>query len=160
MYTVITKREINAPADKVWAALADFGGIFRFHPFVEKSEITSRQKEGQGTERQCTLYSGQTIDERLVNQVDGERIEIEIIGGDMPLKKAIAQFDLRALAPNRTEVRMVMRFQPKFGLLGAIMAPVMLKPMFKHMLGKMLSGLNTHLETGSVIGKGGQPIAA
>ena len=49
------KREIviNQSKESVWKALADFGNICHGHPAVNKSYITSAQKQGVGATRHC-----------------------------------------------------------------------------------------------------------
>jgi len=57
--------EINAPADKVWAAIKDFCSIDQWHPAVAACEKTGNDK---GATRVLTLGepgSGKTIDEEM-----------------------------------------------------------------------------------------------
>ena len=55
MISVSRKLQINAPKEKVWAAIADLGGVFQFQPAVTASHYTSDEKSGVGAARVCEL---------------------------------------------------------------------------------------------------------
>ncbi len=57
MSTIIREVQIEAPQDKVWRALADFGNIAWFNPGVPQSYVTSEQREGIGATRQVNLQA-------------------------------------------------------------------------------------------------------
>lgn len=63
---VVEKVEINAPADKVWSKVKDFGDLGAWHPAVAKTEITSGQDNAKGAVRQLTLQDGGKINEKLL----------------------------------------------------------------------------------------------
>jgi hypothetical protein len=67
----------------------------------------------------------------------------------MPLKEMHAQFLLTPRARG-TAVTMKLEFQPKFGLMGTLMAHVMMKPMMTKLVDKVLAGLDEHLSAGSI----------
>ena len=72
--------EINAPKEKVWKALSDFGNICHGHPAVDTSHITSKQKEGIGATRHCNFnIMGATAEERAVEWAHDEGYEFKII---------------------------------------------------------------------------------
>jgi hypothetical protein len=48
-----------------------------------------------------------------------------------------------------------MDFQPKYGPLGWLMAQMIMKKQFANTLNRVLEGLDTHLQTGKIIGKNG-----
>ncbi len=53
MSTVTRQIEINAPADEVWRAIADFGGVYNWAPNVASSYSTTEANEGVGAGRHC-----------------------------------------------------------------------------------------------------------
>jgi uncharacterized protein YndB with AHSA1/START domain len=70
---------IPAPADEVWAVLADFGEIARWAPIVDHSCLLSTQRAGVGTVRR--IQSGRrTVLEQVVEWVDGERLSYVVEG--------------------------------------------------------------------------------
>lgn len=66
MQNVSATVEIEAPADKVWAVLADFGNIEAFNPGLTASYITGDSPSGVGATRHCDLsFAGASIEERI-----------------------------------------------------------------------------------------------
>ncbi|MCP4308862.1 MAG: hypothetical protein GY788_29105 [bacterium] len=64
---------------------------------------------------------------------------IDIYETSVPIKKAGATFDFKALGPTRTEVTMRFEFTPKMGLLGRMLLPV-IKRRFAQGLSGLLEG--------------------
>ena len=56
---------INAPADKIWAKVADFGDLGAWHPAVAKTEIVEGADNVKGAKRVLTLQDGGKINETL-----------------------------------------------------------------------------------------------
>jgi mxaD protein len=56
---------INAPADKVWGKVADFGDLGAWHPAVAKTEIVEGVDNVKGAKRVLTLQDGGKINETL-----------------------------------------------------------------------------------------------
>lgn len=147
MPKVTVEKTVNAPVAEVWASWDRFGDIADFNPNLRASRlINGSAPSGKGATRQCDLSDGKNhIRERIVEYVPGQRMVIDIYEGTMPLKRAVATVEVRAIGPRRTEVRMTMDFAPKYGLLGLAMVPVM-KPTFRKMLGSLLDSNAVHVE--------------
>lgn len=79
--------EINAPADKVWAAIGNFQDM-SWHPAVAKTEGTGGN-DANAT-RKLTLTSGGTIDEKLLSSDPAK----------MTYKYEITQVDPKVLPVN------------------------------------------------------------
>src|SRR5277367_1339949 len=58
--------DINASADKVWAATKDFNGLNTWHPAVATDEIVEGKNNTVGAVRLLTLKGGGTIKEKLL----------------------------------------------------------------------------------------------
>ncbi|WP_424360083.1 SRPBCC family protein [Methylocystis parvus] len=65
----ITKR-IDAPADKVWAAIAGIGGLDRWFPIISACRV---EGEGVGATRIMTLADGAEMRDRIVEIDAGAR---------------------------------------------------------------------------------------
>lgn len=140
---------IDASKDKVWAALADFGNIQNFHPGLKSSHSTSAANEGVGATRQCVLKPMGTIQERIIEWKEGERMLIDIYEGkNMPpldFNSTKALFTLQEKG-KQTAVTMKMMYKPK-GLAGAAMNP-MLKSQFAKTVPAIIKGLKFYVENG------------
>ena len=70
---------ITAPAEEVWAVLADFGRISVWAPNVDHSCLMSHQTDGVGTVRR--IQTGRTtVVERVIEWEAGERLSYTIEG--------------------------------------------------------------------------------
>jgi carbon monoxide dehydrogenase subunit G len=87
----ITDR-INAPADKVWELVGDFGGISRFSKGFKS--VTCEGK-GVGAVRTITLPNDATIQERC-ELLDAARrtLDYSIVAGALPLASYLARIQL------------------------------------------------------------------
>ncbi len=154
MTQVRFKIPIDAPAEQVWAVLADFGAVSRYSPTVVHSYLTGDQRAGVGTARHCDLaLPGATVDERIVDWRDGERYTLEIFDGDKlpPFRSAHASFDVRAAGPDRTVVAAELAYELKYGPAGTLMDRMMVEPKFRAAFGALVAGLKHHLETGEQV---------
>ncbi|MBX2796911.1 MAG: SRPBCC family protein [Myxococcales bacterium] len=151
MSTVHIERPMSHGADRVWEALSDIGGIYRFHPLVARSPLTSSHATGLGASRTCHFHDGNHIDERVVGWQEGERVDIEIVRGSMPLKQAHASLAVRPSAEGSV-VSMTMDYTPKFGIVGSVLDALMMRRQFRKVVSQILEGLDEHLRSGDVVG--------
>lgn len=147
---------INAPRKTVWEKLADIGSIHTFHPMVEMSVLTGEKKQGLGAERVCTFYNnGGRVHEEVTAWSEGKSISITMKDGTMPVETAVLQFDLADEGAG-TIIKLTGNFKMKGGVLGKIMGPIMMKPMFIKIMNNVFTGLEKHIETGKYIGYKGK----
>ena len=96
---VVSKIEINAPVDKVWAAVGNFQDM-SWHPAVAKTEGTGGNDVG--ATRKLTLQSGGVINEKLTKYVAEERgLAYEITDVDvkvLPVTNSSAQLNVSGTA--------------------------------------------------------------
>ena len=161
MHTVSATRTINASVATVWNAIDEFGNVYRFHPKVEHSESINDVATGEGAKRQCDFYDGAAIREEVVESVPEQRQATNVFDlGSFPLKKMAGRVDLEPIDENSTEVTMTMSFVPKYGPAGWLMAKAMMKSQFSDLAEDILAGLDTHLQTGEIVGPDGTPETA
>ncbi len=143
----LTKR-VKAPLDIVWAVWDDYGNVDKFHPLLSDSHIVANEslKTGIGAKRQCNLKDGKNwIREEIIEHTPNEKIVINAYDGTMPLKKAVVSFDFKAINAQETDVTVHMNFEPKMGVIGKIMAPMM-KGKFQKMMGTVLEASADYAE--------------
>ena len=161
MHTVSATRTIDTPVAAVWNAIDDFGNVYRFHPKVERSKSINDVAAGEGAKRQCDVYDGGVICEEVVESVPEQRQVINVFDlGSFPLKEMVGRLDLEPIDENSTEVTMTMSFVPKYGPVGWLMATLMMKSQLRTQCEDILAGLDTHLQTGEIVGPDGTPETA
>jgi mxaD protein len=77
---------INAPADKVWAKVNNFGDLGAWHPAVASTEIIEGNNNEVGVTRLLTLQDGGKITEKLIAYDDAAKTySYVIIEGVLPV---------------------------------------------------------------------------
>ena len=143
---------INAPKEKVWEVLSDFGGIYRWNPGVRHSYSTSDSKNGTLATRRCELLKGDDyLDERILEWLDGERFKVEIYETNLPLHRNVVEFSIEA-ADGGTVVSVAPDYVLKYGLLGRLINQIVVRRKFKQGMEDLLTGLKYHIETGELVG--------
>ena len=143
---------IDAPKEKVWEVLADFGGIYKWNPGVSHSHSTSESNQGDGATRQCDLQKkGDYLKERIVDWRDGESYGVDIYETNLPLKSNVVRFSVEANGDG-TIVKLTSDYALKYGLLGSLLDTLLVKRKLKKGMEELLAGLKYHVETGELIG--------
>ena len=105
------------------------------------------------------MYNGMEVTEEIVEYNDGESMTVLVLSGPIPVEDMRAVFRIAEVDEGATRVMVEMSYRPKFGLLGSVMNPLMIRPSIRRLLGQVLAGLQKHLETGVLIGRGGSAVA-
>ena len=153
MARVTVAKRIAAPVDAVWRSWEDFGNVYRFNPNLKFSRLLSDpgQPTGVGSERQCDLADGKNwIRERIVEFRPQESLKVEVFDGTMPMKSMLATITFEEISGGRTRVRMSVDFEPKLGVVGRLMVPLM-RRQFRSMLQAFLDCSAAHVERGEVV---------
>jgi carbon monoxide dehydrogenase subunit G len=153
--TVITGRvAINAPKQRVWSALADFGNVQCLSPNIEKSYLTSDQKNGVGATRHCDFVSmGSEVEERIVEWNEGESLKIEIYESkNIPMIKGMeAEFKVSEEGGSTVVIGIF-----KYGMtnvFGGLLNSLTMKKMNQKAWIKFIAGIKHHVETGEDVKK-------
>lgn len=142
MHTVTVVKDVSVAAERIWPIIDDFGGVHKYHPFVDHSPIVTGNATGLGAERVCHFKDGNSVGERIIEYRPGEGYSVEIVNpGKFPIVKAIGHLDVRSLGVGRSRVTFRMEFQPKFGPIGWLMAKAMMVGQFRKILSGVLDGL-------------------
>jgi uncharacterized protein YndB with AHSA1/START domain len=90
----VTSR-IDAPVERVWEVLDDFGDISRWNSGVKRSALTSDGPVGEGATRHCDFTPLGGVDERIETYVPNERMTISLFDtSKLPISSAVADFNL------------------------------------------------------------------
>lgn len=152
MKTITYQIKIDAPTQKVWSNLADFGGVYKWSPGVKFSRSTSVNNEGLGASRHCDLIPAGSVEERIIEWHGGESLTLEIYKGKgaPPFKKAVATISIKADGAS-TVVTAKFDYSMKYGPIGALMDLFVVDRFLKKGLQGLLAGLKHHTETGETV---------
>lgn len=161
MFEVKTERVINASPEETWEILDDFGGIYRFHPRVDRSPLVNGRATGVGAKRVCHFDDGNAITEEIVDYQAGRGYTVEITDpGKFPIVESFGELSMEPVDSGSTRVTFQIRFTPKFGLLGRVMGRTIMVPQFRKIMTSVLAGLETHARTGAIVSRKSLPTAA
>jgi carbon monoxide dehydrogenase subunit G len=91
-------RRIDAPIEKVWGVLDDFGDIASWSPGIKTSALTSVGPVGEGTTRNCDFVGIGAVNERIDTYLPNERMTVNLYETfKLPISDAVADFNLAAV---------------------------------------------------------------
>ena len=155
MAQVILAKRVDAALEDVWASWNDFGNIDRFNPSVSSSRLlTDVSKPTRvGTRRQCDLSDNKNwVREEIIDYRPLEIMTVAIYDSTVPIRSMVAKFEFEKISDTRTRVRVTADFEPKFGVFGKMMVPMM-KKQFSKLFGEMLDGNAEYVERDRSISK-------
>ncbi len=158
MHEFEVDKEIRGSIDTIWSIIDNFSDTWVYHPIVERSACVNGTRSGLGAQRECQMYDGGTVQERITAYDATERsYTMEVVEiGPFPLNRMVVTVKAEAgRDPNHTRVTYSGGFAPKFGPMGWLMAKTMMLGQFKKMMGQLIDGLEQHALTGRVVGKDG-----
>lgn len=151
MSRVSTSVYIDAPAEAVWAVLADLGGISRWNPGVAQSRVTSDQLEGEGATRHCELQNPRGyLEERAINWRDGEGYSIDLTDSSFPIKRNRVDFSIHPESDG-TRAIVSVDYTLKYGPIGVVIDTLLVGRRYRRGFDDLLAGLKYHIETGKIV---------
>ncbi len=146
MVQVVEQMRVEAPSERVWALLADIGGVAEWNPTVDHAVTTSEGSEGLGASRSCAVAGMGTVQETVVAWDEGREMLYEIEGAAM-MRRMRAGFTLAPIdAGAATLVTMRADFAMRGGPLGALMAATVGRRKLRATMLHVLAGLREHVE--------------
>jgi carbon monoxide dehydrogenase subunit G len=114
---------VDAPVERVWAALSDLGSIHNWSPTIRHSYCVGTQSRGVDTVRVCELGGNVTITETMTDWQEGT--SFTYVGTGLPLvKRARNHWRVEAQGA-RTLVTTVAEVELRGGAAGRVLEPVM-----------------------------------
>ncbi|MEM7575229.1 MAG: SRPBCC family protein [Bacteroidota bacterium] len=148
------ERTINAPAERVWQALAgDYGEISNFSPSIFTSSYENGSLQGaEGAERICAFNaSGSRWTHEQIRSFDPENMTMSNVvleAGKFPLdtENAFAIYQVRDNGDGTSTASYEFHFRTKPAFMAGLA-----KGSFKRLLNETLIGLEHYLTTGEIV---------
>lgn len=147
MSTIHNKITINASPKEVWEVLANLEILDAYDPVVAKSSLISEKKEGVKAQRHCDTADGGWFKEEVTEWQPYEKLTFTLFGCNQPMKSLSHSYTLKDLG-SATEVKQVMQYTMKFGLLGKAMDVLMVRRISDKQIKLFFEGLKKYVETG------------
>lgn len=143
----MTKIRVEYPTTatpaECWRLMENFGRIDVFNPHLSSSHILPGSTSSDvGAKRQCDFKAGRGyIREKVIAWEPGRFYTVGIFEGSMPVAGMQTTLGVEP-RPAGAMLFMETTYSPPFGVLGAIMDPLVIRPRFRGMLTKVLVGLD------------------
>ena len=146
MTTLHNEITIDAPIEKIWAALANMEELEKYDPTVLKSTATTDAKNGLGTARKVDMRDGKNwFREKVTVFKPNEALAFELTACSFPIHQLTHSYSFHATG-SQIKVKQVMQYQVKFGLLGRIMDGLMIRKKSDRGIKQFFAGLKSYVE--------------
>ncbi len=146
--TIITRKiTIDAPKEKVWNTLADFGNVQNLSPNVSKSYLTSDQISGLGATRHCDFVSmGAQVEEKIIAWNEGVSLRIEMFDPKhLPMMQGMQAYFEISEQGNKTALKGILEYGMS-NVIGDFLNSVKMRQMNIKSWEQFLAGIKFNVE--------------
>jgi carbon monoxide dehydrogenase subunit G len=144
-------REVDATPQDVWAVMGRFMHMQEFAPRIQTIDALTESEDGVGARRRCNFEGGGSVVEEVTEWEDNWKYTVRMSeAGTMPLKDAYVELSVEPIAEGRSQGKMAMDYQMKFGPIGWLMGQTMMKRMMGGIFEEILNELGKKVEKDKV----------
>ena len=136
---------IDAPPERVWAALSRLNALHEYDPGISKSEILSEKYEGVGAERQCNIRAGGWFRERITLWEPGRELEFTLYDCTLPVRNLRHHYVLSS-ERGGTLVEQTQEYGLKYGVFGALLDTLFVRRKWDAGVRSFFAGLKRYVE--------------
>ncbi|MBL7809168.1 MAG: SRPBCC family protein [Saprospiraceae bacterium] len=137
---------INAPIERVWAALSNIEELEKYDPTVLKSTAITSTISGIGAARKVDMRDGKNwFEEKCTDFKVQESLAYELTDCSFPIHALSHRYSFENIE-GKVKVKQVMQYQMKFGFLGKIMDALMVKKQTGNGIKAFMEGLKSFTE--------------
>jgi ligand-binding SRPBCC domain-containing protein len=137
---------INAPVEKIWAALTNLELLEKYDPTVKSSRLISNEKTNIGATRRVEMLDGKNWFEEKLTMFEPHRaLTFELTACSFPVHQLKHSYTFE-YTDGKVRVRQVMQYKIKYGLLGKILDTLMIRKQNDAGIKKFFAGLKTYTE--------------
>jgi uncharacterized protein YndB with AHSA1/START domain len=146
MATITNKISIYAPLARVWEILTNLAELAEYDPTVAAAKLISPTQTGLGAAREVTTKDGKHwFKEKITEFEPGDRLTFELTACNFPLEHLTHTYSFSE-SGGTTTVTQVMRYRPKYGLMGKLMDSAVIRSNSDKGVKAFFAGLKDHAE--------------
>lgn len=147
MFNVRVERSLDSPVADVWEVLDDFGGHYRFNPYVEYSPISNGIDRGLGAERELKIVDGPIVKQKIIDYEPGRMILMGITESSWPIKRGWTRIRLESTSEKSCLLSYHFQYVPALGPLAPFIG-LYFKPVFQSQYNLILRSVERFVKTG------------
>lgn len=137
--------EIAAPVELVWQALADFGDVAAWAPYMRISHLVGEQEHGVGTRRAMQHELGFRFEEVVTDWREGEGFSFDVLRAPWPMNAVRESWRIVA-SGDGTRVVTRVHYGMKVGAAGAVLDWALVRFVVRREMRSGLRGLKEYVE--------------
>ena len=145
MRTLIERVEIRAPKEAVWDALADFGGVADWAPYMKSSHLIGDLESGIGTRRGMRHTWGFQFEETVTSWDEGLDYSFDVFKAPYPMKN-VRESWATGMDNGFPTVTTQVKYDMKLGPVGRLLDWMLVRFIVTREMRAGLRGLKQHLE--------------
>ena len=145
MRTLKLSETIETSRQEIWSALADFGDVAAWAPYMRISHIVGDQETGVGTRRAMQHELGFRFEELVTSWTEGEGFEFDVLKAPWPMTAVSESWRIDGDGGS-VRVTTTVRYAMKLGPLGALLDTLLVRFVVKREMRSGVRGLKEYLE--------------
>jgi hypothetical protein len=120
MRTLVHSETLNTSRQATWSALADFGDVAAWAPYMRISHVVGEQESGVGTRRAMQHEFGFRFEEKVTAWIEGEGYDFDVLKAPWPMRDVRESWRIGA-TDGAVTVTTRVEYGMKLGPLGALL---------------------------------------
>lgn len=145
MRTLIQSTKIKARPETVWAALADFGDVAAWAPYMRVSHLLGKQASGVGTRRAMQHELGFRFEEEVTAWREGEGYDFDVHRAPWPMKNVKETWTM-SVEGNGVLVTTRVDYEMAFGPMGTLLDALLVRFVVMREMRSGVRGLKAYVE--------------
>jgi adenylate cyclase len=143
---VLTEQISILASDKdLWSVMEDFGGVYKWAPYMHKSALVGRQTTGVGTCRFLRHVWGFILEEVVTEWTEGEGFSFDVYRAPYPMKNVHESW-LAGRSNGHATVLTSVNYEMRLGLLGRVLDWILVRHIVQREMRNGLLGLKQYVE--------------
>ena len=146
---ILTERiSIQAEVKELWSVMEDFGGVYKWAPYMRRSALVGRQMTGVGTCRFLRHTWGFILEEVVTKWNEGEGFSFDVYRAPYPMKN-VQESWIAGRENGHATVLTRVNYEMRLGYLGRLLDWVLVRHIVKREMRTGLQGLKQYVERGA-----------
>jgi hypothetical protein len=145
MRVLTEQTSIQAQDEELWSVMADFGGVYKWAPYMHKSALVGRQMTGVGTCRFLRHVWGFILEEVVTEWTEGKGFSFDVYRAPYPMKNVHESW-IAGRENGHATVLTRVNYEMRLGLLGRLLDWILVRHVVQREMRTGLLGLKKYVE--------------